>query len=134
MPLFTPGSTLPGGLLGRLGGVHVVSRRRGFDVDDLFVTAYAPQETDDVALRQAFFQALLDMAHAVPARTRAWVMGDFNGHGGLQRSALTATAIHWRKLERPRASYLQTFLGARSNLVESGRWYSALLRFYCNPS
>lgn len=80
----------PRGQLGRLGAVRIVGRESGTEMDDLFVCAYAPQETDDVAHRQAFFQALLEIIHAVPRRTRIWMLGDFNGHVGAD---LCSTAV-----------------------------------------
>ena len=41
----------PRGQLGRLGAVRIFGRESGTEMDDLFVCAYAPQETDDVAHR-----------------------------------------------------------------------------------
>ena len=79
----------PRGQLGRLGAVRIVGRESGTEMDDLFVCAYAPQETDDVAHRQAFFQALLEILHAVPRRTRIWMLGDFNGHVGADLCSTT---------------------------------------------
>ena len=73
----------PRNLRGRLGGVRLVGRERGHELDDLFISAYAPQETDDAATRAEFFQSLLEMIHSVPRRTRVWVLGDFNGHVGI---------------------------------------------------
>ena len=79
----------PRGLHGRLGGLHVVSREPGFEVDELFITAYGPQERDD-DLRQTFYQALLEIAHAVPKRTRVWLLGDFNAHAGADLRTVAA--------------------------------------------
>ena len=50
-------------------------------MDDLFVTAYAPQESDEEQ-RPLFFQALMEILHSVPKCTRVWLLGDFNGHVG----------------------------------------------------
>ena len=71
----------PRGLHGRLGGLRLVCRDNGHEMDELFVAAYAPQERDNDQ-RQVFFQALLEILHAVPKRTRVWLLGDFNGHVG----------------------------------------------------
>ena len=70
----------PRGLHGRLGGLRIVSRNQSHEIDELFVVAYAPQESDDT--RDAFFQALLEFVHGVPKRTRVWLLGDFNAHVG----------------------------------------------------
>ena len=72
----------PRGLAGRCGGLRVVSRQQGYNLDELFITAYAPQATDDLPQRNAFFLAILEMMQAVPRRTRIWLLGDFNGHVG----------------------------------------------------
>ena len=72
----------PHGLKGRLGGIRLVSRTPGQELDDLFITAYGPQEAAPDADRQTFFQAVLEITHAVPRRTRVWLLGDFNGHVG----------------------------------------------------
>ena len=53
-------------------------------MDELFLCAYAPQETDDLNTRHTFFQALLEIIHSVPRRTRVWLLGDFNGHIGQE--------------------------------------------------
>ena len=79
----------PRGLHGRLGGLRVVSREPGFEVDELFITAYGPQEGDD-DLRQIFYQALLEIVHAVPKRTRVWLLGDFNAHVGADLRTVAA--------------------------------------------
>ena len=60
----------PRGLAGRCGGLRVVSRQQGYNLDELFITAYAPQATDDLPQRNAFFLAILEMMQAVPRRTR----------------------------------------------------------------
>jgi hypothetical protein len=80
----------PRGLAGRCGGLRVVSRQQGSNLDELFITAYAPQATDDLPQRNAFFLAILEMMQAVPRRTRIWLLGDFNGHVGsdLQSAAV----------------------------------------------
>lgn len=54
----------PRGLHGRLGGVRLVSREAGMEMDDLFISAYAPQERDDET-RQLFHQTVLEMIHSV---------------------------------------------------------------------
>ena len=79
----------PHGLTGRCGGLRIVSRQQGAELDDLFITAYAPQETDPIPVRQAFFLGLLEMLHAVPKRTRIWLMGDFNGHVGPETHSVS---------------------------------------------
>ena len=71
----------PRSLHGRLGGLRITSRTKGVEMDDLFVTAYAPQESDEEQ-RPLFFQALMEILHSVPKRTRVWLLGDFNGHVG----------------------------------------------------
>lgn len=74
----------PRGLQGRRGGIRLVSRKPGQEMDELFLCAYAPQETDDLSTRQTFFQAMLEIIHSVPKRTRVWLLGDFNGHIGAE--------------------------------------------------
>lgn len=59
-----------------------MSRQQGYNLDELLITAYAPQATDDLQQRNAFFLAILEMMQAVPRRTRIWLLGDFNGHVG----------------------------------------------------
>ena len=71
----------PRSLHGRLGGLRITSRTKGVEMDDLFVTAYAPQESDEEQ-RPLFFQALMEILHSVPKCTRVWLLGDFNGHVG----------------------------------------------------
>ena len=85
----------PRGLLGRIGGVRVLSRTPGCETDELFVVAYAPQETDDVS-REVFFQALLEIVHGVPKRTRVWLLGDFNAHVGSDVSSVSV-GLHRRE-------------------------------------
>ena len=74
----------PRGLQGRLGGVRLVSRQPGREMDELLLRAYAPQETDDLSTRQAVFQAMLEIIHSVPRRARVWLLGDFDGHVGAE--------------------------------------------------
>ena len=68
---------------GRFGGVRVVDRKSRQPHDHTFITAYAPQETATDDEKQAFFTQLQQTLHGLPARTRVWLLGDFNAHIGL---------------------------------------------------
>ena len=84
----------PKGLAGRLGGVRVLSRTPGCELGELFVVAYAPQEGDAVS-HAVFFQALLEIVHGVPKRTRVWLLGDFNAHVGSDMNSVSV-GLHRR--------------------------------------
>ena len=67
---------------GRFGGVRVVDRKSRQPHDHTFITAYAPQETAADEEKQVFFTQLQQTLHGLPARTRVWLLGDFNAHIG----------------------------------------------------
>lgn len=82
---------------GRIGGLRVVDRQSSRPSDHTFITAYAPQETAPDDEKQNFFTNLQSIVHSLPARTRVWVLGDFNAHVGLDlcsASVGTATPEH----------------------------------------
>ena len=82
---------------GRIGGLRAVDRQSSRPSDHTFITAYAPQETAPDDEKQNFFTNLQSIVHSLPARTRVWVLGDFNAHVGLDlcsASVGTATPAH----------------------------------------
>ena len=97
----------PAGLHGRLGGIRLVSRQAGAELDELFLCTYAPQESEDVHIRHGFFQAILDILHSVPRRTRIWLLGDFNGHIGEDVSSVAVGKLCERTTNHNGYSLLQ---------------------------
>lgn len=69
----------PRGLQGRRGGIRLVSRKPGQEMDELFLCAYAPQETDDLSTRQTFSRPCLRSFIPCPSALAFGCLGTSTG-------------------------------------------------------